>query len=94
MFTGNSSLLLEGGVSVVSALISGFIAYNKASKDKAVSDALTNSKIDEHGTKIIALELKQSKIEQMASDIQSMKTDISWIKGTIGTPGFGNHTNE
>lgn len=73
--------------SVLTGVIGGLVAYNKSSKDNAVANALVKSELADVKLRVTATELQQSKINQMASDMAAMRTDISWIKGIISVGG-------
>lgn len=83
----DASPYIAVGSSIITGIIGGLIAYNKSSKDNAVSNALVIAQLNDHKLRITAVELKQGKIEQMASDMAAMRTDISWIKGIISVGG-------
>ena len=74
-------------ITIALAVISGIIGFVKLSSDSATEREKTKSKVDDINTRVLAVELKQSKIEQMASDMAAMRTDISWIKGIISVGG-------
>jgi hypothetical protein len=81
--------------SLVTGIISGLVSYNKASKDNAISNALVKADLGDMKLRVTAVELKQGKIEQMASDMAAMRTDISWIKGIISVGGHAaNSSNQ
>ena len=74
-------------ITVALAFISGVIGFVKLSNDGATARARISSKMDDINVRMVAVELKQSKIVQMASDMAAMRTDISWIKGIISVGG-------
>lgn len=80
-------------ITIALAVISGVIGFVKLSNDGVASLAKMQAKIDDSLVRLVAVELKQGKIEQMASDMAAMRTDISWIKGIISVGGHNSSQN-